>query len=123
MTLQILGKTFVHKVWVCNKINDLIIGADFINSNHLQYDTLSRSIHFRNKPHAPILSLTEITSFEALTTTIVKIKFSGDLYFRRHILRPFSMVITAFYKGDQHWYLFQMTSFVPLPLLTVHPMI
>ena len=79
MTLTILGKTVIHEVWVCNKINDLIIGADFINSHHLQYNTLSQSIHFRNKPHAPILSLKEVTYFEALTTTIVKTKFSGDL--------------------------------------------
>ena len=42
MSLTILG----NEVWVCNKINDLIIGADFINSHHLQYDTLLRSIHF-----------------------------------------------------------------------------
>ena len=71
MTLLILGKTFTHKVWVYNKINDLIIGAYFINSHHLQYDTLSRPIRFQNKPHAPILSLREVTHFEALTTTII----------------------------------------------------
>ena len=29
MTLTILGKTVVHKVWVCNKINDIIIGGGF----------------------------------------------------------------------------------------------
>ena len=79
MTLQILGKTFMHEVWVCNKINDLIFGADLINSHHLQYDTLSWSIHFWNKPHAPILSLKEVTHFEALSTTIVKTNFLGDL--------------------------------------------
>ena len=74
MTLTILGKTVIHEVWVCNKINDLIIGSDFINSHHLQYDTMSRSIHFRNKAHAPILSLREETHFKALTTTIIKTK-------------------------------------------------
>ena len=94
ISLTIYGKTVINEVWVCNKINDLIIGADFINSHHLQYDTLSRSIQFRNKPHAPILSLKEVTHFEALMTTIVKTKFSGDL--------PLSQTHIAFIFNGNH---------------------
>ena len=63
MSLTILCKTFIHKVWVCDKINDVIIGADFINTHHLQYDTLSCSKHFCKLPHAPVLTLQEAMHF------------------------------------------------------------
>ena len=103
MSLTILGKTVIHEVWVCNKINDLIIGADFINSHHLQYNTLSRSIHFWNKPHAPIVCLKEVIHFEALTTTIVKKKILETFLHHKPTLHPFLMVIIAFYNGVPLW--------------------
>ena len=36
--LTILGKTVMHKVCVCDKINDLIVGIDFILTHKLAYD-------------------------------------------------------------------------------------
>ena len=79
MHLTILGKTILHNVWICDKINDAIIGSDLINKFLLQYDTLSHSVHWRNKGHSPILALQQLTTFPALATKIVKTKFHGHI--------------------------------------------
>ena len=55
LPLTILGKTIEHEIWVCDKITDSIIGADFINKYHLSYDTLSRSVHWRNLSPASVI--------------------------------------------------------------------
>ena len=75
--LTILGKTVLHEVWVCDKITDLIIGVDFIQIHKLAYDCTSRSVHWNNEPHAPVLTLREETTFEPLTTTLINTKFLG----------------------------------------------
>ena len=79
MTLNILGKTVQHDIWVCDHINDSIMGIDLINKFHLQYDTLSQSVHWRNQSHLPVLALQQLTLFPALTTKIVKTKFHGKI--------------------------------------------
>ena len=78
ITLTILGKTIRHNIWICNRINDSIIGIDLINQFNLQYDTLSKSVHWRNKSHKPVLTLSQTTNFPALATKIVKTKFHGQ---------------------------------------------
>ena len=75
--LTILGKTVLHEVWVCDKITDLITGVDFIQIHKLAYDCTSRSVHWNNEPHAPVLTLREETTFEPLTTTLINTKFLG----------------------------------------------
>ena len=75
--LTIMGKTVIHEVWVCDKITDLIIGVDFIQIHKLAYDCTSRSVHWNNEPHAPVLTLREETTFEPLTTTLISTKFLG----------------------------------------------
>ena len=77
MTLNVLGKTFQHDIWVCDHINDSIMGIDLINRFHLQYDTLSQSVHWRNQSHLPVLALQHETLFPALTTKVIKTKFHG----------------------------------------------
>ena len=77
LNLTILGKTIKHDIWICDNLTDAIIGIDLIDKFQLQYDTLSRSIHWRNQTHNPVLSLTQNTTFPALTTTIIKAKFNG----------------------------------------------
>ena len=72
-----MGKTVMHEVWVCDKITDLIIGVDFIQIHKLAYDCTSRSVHWNNEPHAPVLTLREETTFEPLTTTLISTKFLG----------------------------------------------
>ena len=62
LPLTILGRTFKHKIWACDKITDSIIGADIINKYHLSYDTLSRSVHWRNLSHQPVLTLQKETN-------------------------------------------------------------
>ena len=89
--LTILGRTFNHEIWVCDKITDSIIGADIINKYHLSYDTLSRSVHWRNLTHQPVLSLQKETKFLPLTTQLVKTKFHGQTEaFAPHIATIFS---------------------------------
>ena len=75
--LTIDGKTVVHKDWVCDKITDLIIGIDFIQTNKLAYDCTSRSVHWNSEPHAPVLTLREETTIEPLTTSLITTKFLG----------------------------------------------
>ena len=75
--LTIMGKTVVHEVWVCDKITDLIIGVDFIQTFKLAYDCTSRSVHWNSEPHAPVLTLREETTFQPLTTSVITTKFLG----------------------------------------------
>ena len=35
--LPLLGKSVIYEVWVCDKITDLIIGIDFIQTHKLAY--------------------------------------------------------------------------------------
>jgi hypothetical protein len=91
LPITILGKTFQHDIWVCDRITDSIIGADIINKYHLSYDTLSRSVHWRNLSHQPVLSLQKETRFAPLSTQIIKAKFHGHTEaFAPHIATIFS---------------------------------
>jgi hypothetical protein len=90
MTMTMLGKTVTHEIWVCDKITDMIIGIDFIHKFHLGYDTFSRSIQWQTGPQGSILSLTKVTQFPALSTTIVKTKFKGHF-------EPFATLIATIY--------------------------
>ena len=64
--LTFMGKTVMHNVWVCDKITDLLIGIDFIQTQKLAYDCVSRSVHWSNQPHFPVLTLQAETTFEPL---------------------------------------------------------
>ena len=77
LTLTILGKTITHNVWICDSLRDSIIGVDLINEFQLQYDSLTRSVHWHNQGHRPVLTLSQVTTFPALATKIVKTKFHG----------------------------------------------
>ena len=100
LNLTILGKTVKHEVWVCDKLTDAIIGIDLIDKFQLQYDTLSRSIHWRTQTHQPVLSLTQNTIFPALTTKIIKAKFNGKSDFSLpHIATIFSKQTNALLGG------------------------
>ena len=103
MTMTILGKTFTHEVWVCDKITDLIIGIDLIHKFHLGYDTYSRSVQWQTEPinsvssltKDSVLSLTKRCHFPALSTSIVKTKFKGHF-------EPFATLIaTIFCPSDE----------------------
>ena len=100
LNLTILGKTIKHDVWVCDKLTDAIIGIDLIDKFQLQYDTLSRSIHWRTQTHQPVLTLTQSTTFPALTTKLVKAKFNGKSDFSLpHIATIFSKQTNALLGG------------------------
>jgi hypothetical protein len=62
-----------------------------LNKYHLSYDTLSRSVHWRNLSHQPVLSLQKETRFAPLSTQIIKAKFNGHTEaFAPHIATIFS---------------------------------
>ena len=100
LNLTILGKTIKHDVWICDKLTDAIIGIDLIDKFQLQYDTLSRSIHWRTQTHKPVLSLTQNTTFPALTTKVIKAKFNGKSDFSLpHIATIFCRQTNALLGG------------------------
>ena len=79
LKLTILGKTFTHDVWICDKLKDSILGIDLIDKFQLQYDTLSKSIHWRNQSHLPVLALQKQTTFPALSTILIQTKVHGRI--------------------------------------------
>jgi len=79
MQINVLGKSIAHDVWVCEKINDLILGSDFILKHNLAFDTVKRSYFWQTAPASSVISLTEETHFPALSTKIIKTKFNGTV--------------------------------------------
>jgi len=67
MQINVLGKSIAHDVWVCEKINDLILGSDFILKHNLAFDTVKRSYFWQTAPASSVISLTEETHFPALS--------------------------------------------------------
>jgi hypothetical protein len=79
--LYIKGQKFTHPVNVINKLNDNIIGIDFMHRNKLIYDKLiydvnTRQVKFADEKMNTICATKQIT-IPAMTSSIITTKFNG----------------------------------------------
>jgi hypothetical protein len=72
--LFIKGKKFTHPVNVIQELNENIIGIDFIHTNKLTYDVITRKVKFAGSGTNSIAALNN-TVLPAMT--VIKAKFKG----------------------------------------------
>jgi hypothetical protein len=77
--LWIKGRKFTHPVNVINKLNDNIIGIDFMHRNKLIYDENTRQVKFANAKMNTICATKQIT-IPAMTSSIVMTKFNKEMH-------------------------------------------
>ncbi len=64
---------------VINKVNDNIIGIDFMHPNKLVYDVNTRQVNFAEEKINTICTTKQIT-IPAMTSSIITTKFNGDTH-------------------------------------------
>jgi Retroviral aspartyl protease len=74
--LFIKGRKFTHPVNVIQELNENIIGIDFIHTNKLTYEVISRKVKFAGARTNSIAAFI-YTVLPAMTSTIVKAKFKA----------------------------------------------
>jgi len=77
--LWIKGRKFTHPVNVINKLNDNIIGIDFMHRNKLIYNENTRQVKFANAKMNTICATKQIT-IPAMTSSIVMTKFNKEMH-------------------------------------------
>jgi hypothetical protein len=77
--LWIKGQKFIHPVNVITKLNDNIIGIDFMHRNKLIYDVNTRQVKFADTKMNTIYAMKQVAIL-AMTSSLVTIKFNGDTH-------------------------------------------
>jgi hypothetical protein len=92
--LFIKGKKFTHPVNVIQEINENIIGIDFIHTQKLTYDVISRRVKFARAGTNSIAALKN-TVLLAMTSAIVKAKFKGTRDETANICAPRTPMVSG----------------------------
>jgi hypothetical protein len=82
--LWIKGRKFTHMVNVITKLNDNIIGIDFMHRNKLVYDVDTRQVKFADSRMNTVCPTKQIT-IPAMTSSIVTTKFNGETHSEKNI--------------------------------------
>jgi hypothetical protein len=77
VNLWIKGQKFTHPVNVINKLNDNIIGIDFMHCNKLIYDVNTRQVKFADTKMNTICVTKQVT-IPAMTSSIISTKLNGE---------------------------------------------
>ena len=86
LPLRIMNRTIQHKVYVCKSVTDRIMGIDFIQKHHLQFDTKRRQVYWDKPKPESVISVTSETCFPAHQTTAVQSAFHGALNDNAHYI-------------------------------------
>ena len=80
-----MNRTILHEVYVSKQVTDRIMGIDFIQKHHLQFDAKRRQVHWDKAKPKSVISVTN-TCFPVHQTTIVNSAFHRVLNDNAHYI-------------------------------------
>ena len=104
-----MNRTVLHEVYVCKQVTDRIMGNDFIQKHHLQFDAKRRQVYWKKPEPESVISVTSEMCSQAHQITIVNSAFHSVLNENAHYIATNLSPDSSLLMGDQQLFKFMTT--------------